>query len=524
MNKGEIGFEGVISNFATIIKNIDNRKIQDFRWFQEKTYDIVCKNLKDYTILYIDKYIVIIASFIEFVMKTQEGNEVSSCYYFPLLIKGKQDNMDYLCKYVTNSDTVYVYDAVDDINYIRCMDALLLNEKSISFKSGGRLVPYNLLSYSVYSSERLSNKSSNSLTLLNRNEIMKTFRRMVPGLNPDLEMNVKLKKNGFQYVQDIRGYFVYIDHDNNLFTISMVTQYIDNVADMWQYTQKYLENFINLYKGEDITISYILEKCDDYLKEIKDISKMIAQMHVNLSRIKDKNFEILDPSYEEIEEISSGIINNFNLLLNYIKCNSYDDELNNIVNCICDSKEFLYNKMNDIDKYIPYFGKYIRCHGDLHLEQILKTNNGYVLIDFEGEPTKPMYERKRHLSPLKDIAGMIRSFNYAAYAAYFDYKDKQKDKSNLNSIESLLTLWAKVVTGEFVNNYISIIKQNTPEIMPDDAHLSTILALYKLDKVLFEALYEVNNRPTWVKIPLMGIMECINGLKNNDLSVEVNYG
>lgn len=524
MKKGEEGFEGLPSKLGAIVRNIDNVKIRGFRWFQEKALNIVDKSLYDYAILYIDESIIIVAAFIDFIVKSLNADERKSRYYFPLIIRKNMLSNDYLISYEGDNFTAYIYDAVDDIEYIRCMDRILLEGKNIDFVSGAKLVPHRLLTYDIYKSERLNNKSSNSLTLLKKNEIIKTFRRMVHGLNPDLEMTYMLRKSGFSNVQDIRGYFLYVDSDNNIYTISMIAEYIDNIADMWQYTQDYLKDFLVKYKGNKIDLSYIYENCDDYLKEVKEMSSMIANMHIRLSAVKDKNFGVAEPKESDIDDLSNEIITNLNLLFNYIKCGIYDSEVNDMVKKISTNKEFLLKKISNIKQYMPNFGKYIRCHGDLHLEQILKTNYGYVLIDFEGEPTKSICERSKHLSPLKDVAGMIRSFNYAAYSAYFEYKDSLPNKGyDIKNVENLLSIWADVVTNIFIDNYINTIKSVTPDLIPDVEHFDAIIALYKLDKALFEAIYEVNNRPTWFKIPLKGIIECIEGLKNKRVDVEEAY-
>ncbi|MGF7400567.1 hypothetical protein PQ744_09220 [Thermoanaerobacterium thermosaccharolyticum] len=118
---------------------------------------------------------------------------------------------------------------------------------------------------------------------------------------------------------------------------------------------------------------------------------------------------------------------------------------------------------------------------------------------------------------------MIRSFNYAAYSQYFEYKESGKGDLDIEKIENLLSMWATVITKSFIENYVNIINSNKKDLIPDLDHLSAILALFKLDKAIFEAIYEVNNRPSWFKIPLKGIIECIEEFKKKSY-LEVYYG
>ncbi|WP_044984021.1 MULTISPECIES: hypothetical protein [Thermoanaerobacterium] len=515
-------FDGFLSKIDYIVKTIKDDKIREFRWFQEKASYIKDKTLFDYAILSIDRSFIIIAALIDFIFETISGEEKKSRYYFPIIVRKNVLSDSCLAAYNDGNCVYSLYDAVDDVEYIRCLDDILRGGKEIEFKSGSRLKPYMILNHDIYSSKRLNNKSSNSLTLLSKNEIVKTFRRMANGMNPDLEMTYMLRKYGFHDVQDIRGYFLYDDGKGTIYTLSMFSQYIENVADMWQYTQEYLKDFVKKYDGSDF-VSFVYKNCGDYMGEVKRISELIANMHIKLSLINEGNFGVLEPNESHIDEITNQIISNFNLLLDYMKNQDYSDDVESLIKEIIDDKNLLLESIENIKSLAPYFGKYLRCHGDLHLEQLLKKEDGYILIDFEGEPTKSISERSRHMSPLKDVAGMIRSFNYAAYSQFFEYKENGKGGVDLEKVENLLSTWATVITSVFVENYVNLINEHDADLIPDERYITAILALFKLDKAVFEAIYEVNNRPSWFKIPLKGIIECIDELKNIS-SLEVYNG
>lgn len=522
----KVKFEEIISYLDTLIENIDNNKIKQFRWFQEKALTIIKKYLHDYVILVQSENKIIIAAIVAFVIKGLENDkEIISFYYFPVIISKEQYNInDLLLTIDTENEQYYMYDAIDNIEYVVALDKLLDKGNIINFKSNSNLIPVKLKNIDVYNSFRLSDKSSNSLTVLRKDEIIKTYRKIAEGINPDLELTVKLKEKGFKNTQDIRGYFLYEDTDKNQYTTAMVVEYVKNKGDMWQYTQEYLSKVLENFKDIKHIYSFEIEKYFyDYIDEIRNIALIIADMHVKLSQIEEEDFLKIDPTSEDIKEILDRIKANFNILMNYTISRNFSETINELIRDIAFYNEFFNSDIYAILDLYSDLGKYIRCHADLHLEQILKTENNYVIIDFEGEPTKSINTRRKKISPLKDVAGMVRSFNYAAYAAYFAYIKEHKQTDN-EDIERILIQWSKSVTDVFLETYKSFVQKEAPDILPNEDNFNRVLALFKLEKALFEALYEVNNRPAWFKIPLKGIIECIDDIKFNKERVEINHG
>ncbi|AIS51430.1 hypothetical protein TKV_c02250 [Thermoanaerobacter kivui] len=506
-------FEDIPSKLESIVKSMDDETLKKFRWFQEKAYTILEKYLFDYAILLQYEAKIIIAAIIAFVVKDPNTKkESTSLYYLPLIIT----------KYLTNNDLIsiieglnfkaFVYDGVDDIEYVKLLNKILREEGRIPFKSDAKLIAVRLKQEDIYKSRRLSNKSSNSLTFLQKDEIIKTYRKLVKGINPDLEMTLELRRMGFENVQDIRGYFLYQDKEGKKHTVAIVVEYIKNMGDMWQYTQDYLASLISRLSGcEDIDEGYVKSYCSDYIEEVKNIAGIIADMHIKLSQIDEEDFGKRDANTSDIQDLLKSIRSNFYRLLSFMKSGNFEEPIDSMIKEIVLQQDFLTAKLQEFENS-SVFGKYMRCHGDLHLEQILKTENGYVIIDFEGEPTKPIEIRKKKISPLKDVAGMVRSFSYAACAAYFNYLQQSGTLEN-ERIERLLSFWAEVVTQNFIESYVNLVRKEAPDIIPEDESFDAALALFKLDKALFEGLYEVNNRPLWFKIPLKGILECIKDLK-----------
>jgi maltose alpha-D-glucosyltransferase/alpha-amylase len=155
--------------------------------------------------------------------------------------------------------------------------------------------------------------------------------------------------------------------------------------------------------------------------------------------------------------------------------------------------------------------KKIRVHGDYHLGQVLYTGNDFYIIDFEGEPARPLGERRLKRSPLKDVAGMLRSFHYAAFAPLM----QNKIAGEYEDLEHWAKLWTYYVSKTFLNAYLKHIE--SAGIIPEDkAEISKLLSIYLLEKSVYEVGYEINNRPDWLSIPLKGILYEIGAIRNEE--------
>jgi maltose alpha-D-glucosyltransferase/alpha-amylase len=148
----------------------------------------------------------------------------------------------------------------------------------------------------------------------------------------------------------------------------------------------------------------------------------------------------------------------------------------------------------------------IRCHGDYHLGQVLYTGKDFVIIDFEGEPARSLSERRIKRSPLRDVAGMIRSFHYAAHSALLHQASLGLKPEDLPALEQWAQFWYVWVSSSFLMSYLNSVQQ--AQLLPDNPEQrTTLLDTYLLEKAIYETGYELNNRPDWVKVPLEGILQ-----------------
>jgi len=144
-----------------------------------------------------------------------------------------------------------------------------------------------------------------------------------------------------------------------------------------------------------------------------------------------------------------------------------------------------------------------RVHGDYHLGQVLKVKTDFVILDFEGEPARPLAVRRAKQCPLKDVAGMVRSFSYAAYSSLINYTARHP--GDMGSLQPWAQLWERCVASEFLRAYRQTARG--AGFMPESSEdLRKVFDVFLVDKALYEVRYELNARPTWVRIPLMGIL------------------
>jgi maltose alpha-D-glucosyltransferase/alpha-amylase len=144
----------------------------------------------------------------------------------------------------------------------------------------------------------------------------------------------------------------------------------------------------------------------------------------------------------------------------------------------------------------------IRCHGDYHLGQVLVTEGDVMILDFEGEPARPLAERRAKSSPLRDVAGMLRSFSYAASTAISAATETRPD--DMKRLAPWAELWEQWVSATFLRAYLAATRDAA--FVPPPRDLDVLLRAFALEKALYEMAYELNNRPAWVHIPLAGIM------------------
>ena len=382
----------------------------------------------------------------------------------------------------------------------------------------------------VYESSRLLGlEQSNTSIVYNEKFVLKFFRRIFANKNPDYEMSCFLSdKKGFKNTPAYQGSINIIDSEKEFISIALMQKLVPNQGDAWEYMLNELKTvFSNLeYKNIDINslpenelyarlrIDHIPGQIIDWVginlfQKIQVLANRTAEMHIVLgSEFEDTAFTTTHFNGDYTVWLKNRLLHQFQNRLNAIENNMH--KLDGLTLAL--AKEFLNNKNNIRKRFVNFDwtklkGERIRVHGDYHLGQILVKEDDFYILDFEGEPESTIRDRKVKQPPLKDVAGMFRSFHYAIYATIFNNGEKfnQSQEELFKAAEILYSYFTSI----FLETYIVAILEANLNIGYKQER-DFILKYCLLEKAVYELGYELNSRPRWALIPLKGISNIIN--------------
>ena len=379
------------------------------------------------------------------------------------------------------------------------------------------------------SSRFMGLEQSNTSIIYNEKYVLKFFRRIYSNKNPDYEMSRFLsEKKEFKNTPAYLGSINIIDSEKENITIALMNEMVPNQGDAWEFMLNELHQVFSNLSAKNINISSLpdtnlfsrLEISDvppqlidwvglSLLLKVQKLAKRTAEMHIALgSEFEETAFEPTRFNDDYTVWLKNRLLYQFQNRLNTIENNLH--KLEGLALQL--ANEFL-EKKNNIRKHFVNFdwtklkGERIRVHGDYHLGQILVQNDDFFILDFEGEPESTIRDRKVKQPPLKDVAGLFRSFHYAIYATIFNnigsYTQSQEDLFEAGE------LLYKYLIGVFMGVYVEEIKMANLNIGYRQERIF-LLEYSMLEKAVYELGYELNSRPRWAVIPLKGISNIIN--------------
>jgi maltose alpha-D-glucosyltransferase/alpha-amylase len=343
--------------------------------------------------------------------------------------------------------------------------------------------------------------SSNSLIKYGKRLMLKLFRRPAAGMNPELEIGLFLTDcSSFDKMPRLGGAVEYQRFGSAARTLAILQEQIAHQGDGWTYTLEELGRYYERAAacGEGPSEANAEEFIGGCLLDAATLGKRTAELHAALSDHQRSSEFAPEPlRAADMEALTADSREQVRLALaglHGVKSEHQRQEIEKLLKSL-----ILEPPVFDAPAFTS--GK-IRCHGDFHLGQVLRADDDFMILDFEGEPTRSLEERRAKQSPLKDVAGMLRSFDYAAFASLFAFTEHRPD--DFKRLLPWAETWLRWVSLFFLMTYKLYAKIGG--VLPDKAKdISALLNAFLLNKALYELVYELNNRPTWVPLPVRGV-------------------
>ncbi len=334
-------------------------------------------------------------------------------------------------------------------------------------------------------------EQSNTSCVLDEQVIFKFFRRVDVGPNPDVELNRLLTSAGFGHVPAHVGEVTYegtIDGEEVSIDLGVAQRFLPDAVDAWEDILTRLSALYDEVDPADASEDQRFlteERAGPMLQEIEELGDVCASMHIALARDESDPSggpEAMDrdDATELVENIEASLEASSNL---------------------GDLRHRIRDRLTILDELDDLGGK-TRVHGDLHLGQVMTSSRGWMILDFEGEPLRSLEERRAKRSPLKDVAGMLRSFSYVATAALFERAEPASE--TWSGLEPWAMCWETLARERFLQGYLT--RAHEGRFLPARREsLVALLSAFEIEKAVYELAYEEGHRPDWVRIPLHGI-------------------
>ncbi|HEY3661819.1 MAG TPA: maltose alpha-D-glucosyltransferase [Chthoniobacterales bacterium] len=367
-------------------------------------------------------------------------------------------------------------------------------------------------------SQVLNAEQSNSSILYDNRFFLKLYRKLEDGMNPDVELTRFLtEKQQFAHVPAFVGALEYRRARSEPTVVALLQAAAPNEGDAWALTLdavgRYFERVLEK-KGDlqtaDAAPGPLLEELlgGVYPEKAKLIGQRTGEMHLALAaETNDKRFapEPFNAMAQRsvYQSMRASLRRAFVLLQKKLPelPEAFRAEAAQV---LAAEQQILAAEQQTLERHASAMK--IRIHGDYHLGQALYTGKDFVILDFEGEPARPLSERKLKRSALRDVAGMMRSFQYAAYSALWQPSMRTED---VPFLERWADLWYRQMSATFLERYLET-AAGANFLPQKEGDLAVLLEAYLLDKAVYEVGYELNHRPDWVLIPVRGIKHILN--------------
>ncbi len=314
-------------------------------------------------------------------------------------------------------------------------------------------------------------EQSNSSIVFGEALILKAFRRVEPGVNPELELLRFLSEREFPNIAPLAGWYEFEGRFIDA-TLGILQEYLAGARDGWE-----------------LALEEVSSDPDGLLDRLRALGEVTGELHTALgSDNGNPDFAPDEPSQEALSLLTADIDEQIERIF-------LDLPETEAVAPIAGRGQDVREKLQAMS-HIGAGGRVIRTHGDYHLGQTMLSERGWVILDFEGEPARPLPERRLKRSPLRDVAGMLRSFSYVTAGSRLLRGNPVPDE------------WEDRARDAFLEGYFD--RADPSLLPPGEAPTRQLLAVFELEKAVYELRYELNNRPDWVSIPVAGVVRLLD--------------
>jgi maltose alpha-D-glucosyltransferase / alpha-amylase len=427
----------------------------------------------------------------------------------------------------------YLYDAMAVDGGPRALFDDIRTERSRSGVRGGTFVAHALpaLLEQTFPSDaavrRLGVEQSNTSIVMDERTILKAYRRIHRGPQPELEVARFLDIVGYRNTPRLLGYIEYEHAEREPSAVAILQEFAENQGDGWGVALTYLERFFDRRKGMDAPIEDAapasaginnkppVDEHEIILQRAMTLGRRTAEMHRAFATPTG------DPAFEP-EPVRAADVEAWAARARETAERAFDA-------LDAERARVPSTLLADVDRLLAERERILaritapkveaqllktRYHGDYHLGQVLVVADDFLIVDFEGEPGRDLAARRSKSSPMRDVAGMLRSINYAAIAGLLgSAEDRTED---LRALEPLALEWERRTAAAFMQGYRETIG-DCPSYPADPATARALLDLFVLEKAFYEMSYELSNRPSWLRIPLQGIRTILDGERGDQL-------
>jgi maltose alpha-D-glucosyltransferase/alpha-amylase len=347
--------------------------------------------------------------------------------------------------------------------------------------------------------------TSNTVVVMGERLILKGYRRLREGASPELEMGLFLtEKVRFPNCAPLAGILQYVGNDGKTWLLGLLQAYVANQGDGWTYSLEYLRRYLEVHRTAPVTDALPVNAHEAYLVMIRTLARRTAALHRALATpTGNAAFDPEPLGRADLDAYRQRATAEARSALALLKANmelipSGDRDKGHRV--LAQQERLLASLEAAAGEETA--GTKIRIHGDYHLGQVLVTRNDFVIVDFEGEPGNSIEQRRAKQSPLRDVAGMLRSFSYVEQSAL---RSVAHDDVQFGKLAPLAAAWTAEVRTAFLSAYDETARSASLYGSALPGH--GLLGLFELEKALYELRYELGNRPAWAGIPLQGILE-----------------